>query len=482
MKHADLFTQFLNDVVNLNPTRVADLETSIDAIKDAVRASAWPPKIISWMPQGSWAHKTIIKPVDSGEFDADLLVFVQPVKDWSATQYVESLYAALRQSGTYKDKVRRYSHCVTVEYANEKKVDIAPCVVNRGGYEQLEVCNRSTDQFERSEPRKYTDWLVEKNGYSGSNSFRKVTRLVKYLRDIKGRFTCSSVLLTTLLGYRISSADQGKDEFSDTPTALRTIFSRMDDWLQMNLTKPSVVNPFLPSENFAEAWTDDQYLNFREKIHTYREWIDDAFAELDRSESIGKWRRVFGSDFASSVVLEEGKSVSQSALASLKASVSGAFLFAGDLVEAVRRFGVAAIPERFYRLPYMERPAWKRARQQLAVFVKADLHVSEEGTQIGKVDPDQILPAGRWLHFRAVSTTGVPFNSTDYLVEWRVTNTDEAAFKDNCLRGEFYKPKNDNTKWEQLKYRGVHLVEAFVILKRDQTLVGQSEAYRVIIE
>jgi hypothetical protein len=30
--------------------------------------------------------------------------------------------------------------------------------------------------------------------------------------------------------------------------------------------------------------------------------------------------------------------------------------------------------------------------------------------------------------------------------------------------------------------RGVHLVEAFVSLKRNNTLVGQSEAFRVVIE
>jgi len=33
-----------------------------------------------------------------------------------------------------------------------------------------------------------------------------------------------------------------------------------------------------------------------------------------------------------------------------------------------------------------------------------------------------------------------------------------------------------------LKYRGVHLVEAFVIRKRDEVLVGQSEPFRVMIE
>lgn len=50
------------------------------------------------MAQGSWAHKTIIRPVDQGEFDADLIAFVQPVDDWSASQYIDELNVAFRQN------------------------------------------------------------------------------------------------------------------------------------------------------------------------------------------------------------------------------------------------------------------------------------------------------------------------------------------------------------------------------------------------
>ena len=455
MKHVNLFNDFLKDTVNLNDTRIEDLETSVSAIKDFVRGSNWIPRLGGWMEQGSWAHKTIIKPVDQGEFDADLIVFVYPVEGWTAAQYIETLYDEFRGSKTYKDMVKWWSHCVTITYANDKKIDVAPCVMNRNGYNQREVCNRTTDEFELSEPEKYTDWLTEQNSYSGNNSFRKVTRLIKYLRDIKERFTCSSVLLTTILGYRISPLDSVGAEFADTPTALRTIFGRMDDWLQMNLTKPQVINPFLLTENFADAWTDNQYTNFRDKVHTYREWIDEAFEEQDRDESIAKWRRVFGHDFASGVVLEEGKSVSKNAVALLKSTVSAAALFTGDLVEAFARFGTAAVPARIYRLPYMDRPTWRKAQQQYPVQVKADLSYARDGAVIGPVSETQVLQPGRWLHFRAVTNMGVPFNTNDFYVWWRVTNTDEAAFNDDALRGEFYKPDSDRRHDGRSWVRGV---------------------------
>jgi hypothetical protein len=93
-----------------------------------------------------------------------------------------------------------------------------------------------------------------------------------------------------------------------------------------------------------------------------------------------------------------------------------------------------------------------------------------------------MLSPNHWLHFKAVTSAGLPFSKDDYRVEWRVTNTDEAAVRARALRGEFYKPKPDNSRWERLEYRGVHLVEAFVILKRNETLIGQSAPFRVIIE
>ena len=481
MKQIDLFNDFLKDTVNLNDTRVTDLETSIEAIKDAVRTSDWEPHLNGWMAHGSWAHKTIIKPVDGGEFDADLLVFVEHVDGWSAATYIEELYKAFRANATYKDKVSRSSHCVTISYASEKKIDLAPCLTNRTN--ALEVCNRTTDQFEQTEPRQYTDWLVEKNDYSGSNSFRKVTRLVKYLRDIKENFTCSSVLLTTLLGHCITNTDKDSADFADTPTALKTVFGRLDDLLQRYLTKPRVTNPFLAIENFADAWkTEEQYTNFRDKMHTYRGWVDEAYNEEDRSESIAKWRRVFGEDFAKGVSIEEGKSVSKAIVASVRTTLAEASQFTGDLVDAIKRFGGRVLPPTFDRKPYMEAPKWPRSGN-LTVAVRADLHRSKHGTQrIGPVSSLEALQPGNWLHFRAVTNTGVPFDRATYSVMWRVTNTDEAAARENALRGRFEKPESDNTRWEELRYRGVHLVEAFVILKRNNTIAGQSPAFRVMIE
>ena len=223
MKLVSQFTSFLKDTVNLNQTRIDLLESNVEAIRNFIRQCEWSPRVRGFEEQGSWAHDTIIKPVDGGEFDADLLVVVDPVDDWSAKDYVAKLGKAFADSSVYGSKAKTWDYCVTITYPGERKVDIAPLVRSRKYDGSLEVCNRAADRFDASEPVEFTAWLRERNALSGSNSFRKVTRLMKYLRDIKTTFTCPSVLLTTLLGMQIYWYDKDSDAFSDVPTTLRTV-------------------------------------------------------------------------------------------------------------------------------------------------------------------------------------------------------------------------------------------------------------------
>ncbi|NQE65343.1 cyclic GMP-AMP synthase DncV-like nucleotidyltransferase [Caulobacter sp. RHG1] len=483
MKLVEHFKDFLNDTVNLNTTRLTQLDSSVAALKTFISGSSWDPTITSWAEQGSWAHKTIIKPVNERPFDADVMVFVKPVAGWDAKRYITELKAIFLASNTYKDKVSRSSHCITIEYAKERKIDIAPVVVDRDGVTRLEVCNVDSNNFERTEPGLYTNWLIERNGWTGGNGLRKVTRLLKYLRDIKTTFTCPSVLLTTLLGNQINIFDQySTSAFTDTPTALKTIVGRLDDWLQGNPTLPTVVNPVLTSEVFSAAWDDTKYANFRDKIHTYREWIDDAYNEADRDESIGKWQRVFGEEFAASVAIERAASVSKSADLFKEASHS-AIAAATDLVARFAQFGRTALPDNFDRLPHKQRPRWKvAATSTFNVTVAASLHDGRGGRWVETVEGERRspLPKHYWMQFQLRTSTGTPL-AGDYDIHWRVTNTDQEANRAGCLRGGFERSNDGSARWEQLSYRGVHTVEGFVVRKRDQQLVAQSAPFYVVI-
>lgn len=479
MKLTSSFTSFLNDTVNLNQTRIGDLERAIEAIQRFIRQSTWTPSIRGFEEQGSWAHDTIIKPVDQGEFDADLLVMVDPVDGWTAKDYVKELGKVFEASPTYCEMTKTWDYCVTITYANERKVDIAPCVVDRFYAGTYEVCNAKADGFEDSEPIAYTQWLKDQNGYSGSNSFRKVTRLIKYLRNIKLTFSCPSVLLTTLLGNHIYSWDKGSDDFGDVPTALKTVMGRLDDWLQARPTKPEVRNPKLWTEDFAASWTDEKYSNFREKIHRYRGWIDEAYDALGRSDSIVAWRRVFGSDFAKGETVELKKSLSEaSALA--RVMVASDATYQNDLVRDVLIYGTGVVPTSVTHPAHQTPSPWSTSsRPWIGIHVTAthQRKRSRAGKAIGS--GDVIAPTGG-LMFHALLANGQSIPH-DCHIRWRITNTGAAAMFADCGRGGFYSAENGNARWEPLKYHGVHTAEAFLV-SADGTLRGQSPPFHVVLD
>ena len=71
----DYFAGLLDGAVNINPDRLRQLDEHVAAIKDCLRGDDDLASIVrSFLPQGSWAQRTIIRPLPGMEFDADLLV------------------------------------------------------------------------------------------------------------------------------------------------------------------------------------------------------------------------------------------------------------------------------------------------------------------------------------------------------------------------------------------------------------------------
>jgi len=182
---------------------------------------------------------------------------------------------------------------VRVAYAGQCHVDLVPCIEAAG---VTQICNRETNQFEASDGTGYRDWLNAKNQVT-NGELKRVTKLLKHLRDRKGTFTAKSILLTTLLGNAVNDWDSATD-YPDTPTALVLISDRVNQFLQGNPTMPEVANPALLTETFDRHWDNKKYQNFRDKFNDYTQKIQDAYNEPDRNESIRKWRLVFDKEFA----------------------------------------------------------------------------------------------------------------------------------------------------------------------------------------
>ena len=241
-----------------------------------------------------------------------MVVFVDEKDGWEAKEYIEALYREFQNSTTYKSLVRRKSRCVTLDYSGDFHLDVVPITVRESFLfpKTFRVCNRDDDVFELSDGDGFKDWWRAKDRLVSNHRLIKATRLFKYIRETKGTFTCKSILLTTLIGNMIDEDDVPlfettlREGFEDVPTTLKTVFERLDDFLQGEVTMPDIKNPVLDDESFTRNWTEEHYQNFRNVIHRYRGWIDDAYGEKDREASVRKWRKLFGDSFAPDVILK----------------------------------------------------------------------------------------------------------------------------------------------------------------------------------
>jgi hypothetical protein len=483
VKHVPDFSQFLDSEVNLNPTRINTLRERVVNVETFLNSQAWPLNVRRSSPQGSWAHKTIIKPPGNNGFDADLVTFVDPVVGWRPSQYISAFHGAFRSSGIYKDKVGHRTRCVTLEYAGDFELDVVPCVVSRAGLQYL-VCNCKDDLFEETDSEAYTSWFNERCLRAGGNNLREVTRLLKYLRDTKLTFSCKSILLTTLIGMQVGDADvlYQNSNFPDLPTSLRTIVGRLDHFLQARAAMPEIRNPILPAESFTRHWDQDKYANFREMVHTYRGWIDDAYAETDEAESIKKWRRLLGDEFAKN---KGGDAIRIAESASVPIVVSPGMSpgMPTDVVEMVKRVGRGVLASLKSTMPWIQSAPWRMA-QLGTIPLRVTKHTKRFDTApIGTVVSGEVAQKDLELRFEALMPSGASYAQTrDFDVQWQVVNTDRDAWRLNALRGGFYSSHTRGVRWERTQYHGAHWVEAFLIRKRDRVCVARSGRFFVVIE
>lgn len=302
MKLVNHFDNFLKETVNLRQSRLDLLDSRVNSIYAALKADAdLNDRIVKKIPQGSWAQKTIIDPVNGNAFDADFMLQLKEESDWAddVKQYSNAVYDAIHKNSTYKDMPHgRKCRCVYIEYANSAMhVDVVPYVVLSDG--RKVIVNRDDNKWEDTDPEGFTDWMKTKDGITGGN-LRKVIRLVKYLRDHKNSFTGTrSILITTLLGEQVAEWRKAFDTgyYADVPTALVHIVKDLDGWLQARPFKPSIADPSGSGTTFDHRWTQATYSYFRQRIHAHAAEIEDAYNETDKDESVKKWQTLFGDKF-----------------------------------------------------------------------------------------------------------------------------------------------------------------------------------------
>ncbi len=290
MKHEHEFARFLSKEVNLNASRLKDLNRRVTYITSLLKDL---DAFKGVEKQGSYALGTIIKPVKGREYDADILVHMRECPGKEPKDYIRDVYKRLKRDKDHNDKVHLATRCAYIEYVGSFHMDIVPCITKR---KQVLIFNGKENKIEVTDGTRYRDWLNQKNEVT-NGQLKKVTKLLKYLRDHKNNFTVKSILLTTLIGLHVHDNEVDSKRYTDTPTALRTISNRINSFLQRNERMPTIRNPALRSEKFTRRWDQKKYSQFRKMFNIYNGKINEAFDATDLDESIAKWQKLFGRNF-----------------------------------------------------------------------------------------------------------------------------------------------------------------------------------------
>lgn len=429
MKLISYFKNFLEQEVNLNSSRIKILDERTEAITNFLESnSLFNENFIDIVPQGSYAHKTIIKPVNSyDEYDADVLLFIEEFPEWQACDYVENLYAVFRGSQIYRDKVSRKSRCVTITYANDFHMDVVPFLERHG---KKWVTNRHEDRFEVTDPEKFTEWLDER-GRITKHHFVKVVRIIKFLRDYKKTFSVKSIILNTLLGMQVDdlAVMENPKCYDDVPTTLYTIMKKLKSYVSSNYTMPTIDDPGETEENFGDRWDQEGWTIFRNKMIFYSDKIIDAYEEPDLHASLAKWKAIFGDGFK--------KAENESS--NVKQMTDKSFVEFTDTEQTLADINIAVQLNPAYKVKLTGRVTKKNG---FRVFF-----LSERGGRVEKK---------RSIVFSIKCNVPEPYD-----IYWKVLNRGDDALKNDCIRGQI--EKGFDTRTEPTSFWGNHYVECYIV-------------------
>lgn len=237
---------------------------------------------------------------------------------------------------------------------------------------------------------------------------------------------------------------------------------------------PEIKNPVLEGENFNRHWTEERFVNFRDQIHRYRCWAEEAYIETDRVEAAKKWQRLFGDGFGRGLVAAKG------------AEVEGIFSQrahqAGDLVAILKNSGRSFLRYIPTVVGWMKPAPAAMSGLNLAVVVHAWRAAGKNGDNIESIVSGIPVAPEIWIHFEASNAEGRKYDPDEYRVDWQIVNTGEAADDADCLRGGFEKSVNWHERYEKTEYHGAHWVQAYLYNKNTDQYDGVSDRFFVVVD
>lgn len=455
MKLQDSFNKFV-EAIELGNKQIERIDSAIESLCDFLMKLYNLPKEDVFV-QGSYANDTAVKPAPSlkdGEYDVDIVAMIGD-QIRTASQTFDDLENTIKTHtyyGSILDGSSKTAPCVRLKYADDEvggfHVDLVPArVCYRGA--PIEIPTRD-DTWRETAPREYTDWCRNLGP-----DFARLVKIFKRWRDENQdvKKAIKSIILQVLIANNL-----GVDTESDAVSFTNTLENIETYLAQYETSIPKLPNPVLPSENLADRWEMQEYLNLKECLTEAVGLAKEALSGTDSTKSSELWNQLLGESFP--VELKDS-----------------------DLNKAVQGLG---------RVRYEEFPEDKWTSVDLKydveiaglseAIVEKQIHAARQPYhRILKIKARQnfatgaMLKKGLDLFYTAKTNTPRPYN-----VYWKVVNTgvDAESHGEKATRGNIF-PSSSPHK-ESTDYTGTHWIECFI--EKDGVCVAKSGRFYIEIE
>jgi hypothetical protein len=308
--------------LELTPTQYEQAKTSYEAVAEALRRPASPILIFnpSIHPQGSMRIGTTKKPWRRDHFDLDMLCWLGASgKQYTPHDIYERVYQALKSHGTYCTMLERRCRCIRINY-NETfqfHLDVTPAIPDWDSQsDALYIPDRTLKTWCPTHPLAFADTffkpiaaiapLLEYQLTANSRQFsakaasieplpahgafdkkplQRIVQLLKHDRDKyyenRQGLVPSSILLTTITAHSYSRAV--RTGFPSLIHFVRKVVGDIPIFIERShdgtRMRYRVANPVHTTENFAERWTDQHYVEFMQwhsQLAAYLNSLEDS--------------------------------------------------------------------------------------------------------------------------------------------------------------------------------------------------------------
>lgn len=419
-------------------------------------------------PQGSFKLGTVIRPLsDVDQYDIDL-VYQRDLRKESTTQSQLKKESGANLEQYRKEKSARGEpvpdlepgrRCWTLTFDERFHMDVLPAIPNDEG-EPTDILITDTEltHWQHSNPLGYADWFKSRMKVRLREARERVAKLasadiadvpewkiktplqmsvqiLKRHRDVffsaRPKDKPASILITTLAAHAYN-------EEADLVSALESITTNMERFIEKRDGVYWVQNPVNRGENFADKWR--QHPERREDLRLWLKQVRDDLAKVKNAYSLEDAIPLLRSLLGEGIVNEVADRFD-----GLK----------GGIAKFSAIGGVPALAE----ARHAQAPQWP-LKIGAKVKVLGDVYNFAKSKKLWTFNSSRGVPKHVFLRFRAEVKAKGPFE-----VRWQVVNTGVEAVAAQQLRGGWESGDGDqgDVRWESTAFAGTHWVEAFVI-------------------